>query len=107
MLNIWSIIFNFLWVFGLSVLLATWSYAYYQAHLQKRNVRDILDELGYALTLDAGLLIFIAGLASTEDRWWARLLWVILGLVVLVEAGMRLRNQTSGGEEGNEKQVDG
>ncbi|MBN1875599.1 MAG: hypothetical protein JXA33_15345, partial [Anaerolineae bacterium] len=65
--------------------------AYYEANRQKRKVREILDELGYALALDAGLLIFITGLALTEDRWWARILWILMGLAVLVEAGIKFR----------------
>jgi len=90
-IDIQSVLFNFLWIVGLAVLLATWSYASYSASLSKQKVRDKFDELPYALALDAGMLLFVAGLAATEPRWWARVLWIVLGVGIIAEAVMRLR----------------
>lgn len=85
-----GVFFNSLWILGLAVLLATWSYAYYEAGKVKGKVRDKFQEFGYALALDAGMALFIAGMATREDRWWGRLLWIALGGVVLLDAGQRV-----------------
>ncbi|HOU13269.1 MAG TPA: hypothetical protein PKZ84_09125 [Anaerolineae bacterium] len=93
MIDVWGVFSNFLWVLGLAVLLAVWSYASYAAGRSKQKVRHKLNELGYALALDAGMLLFLAGMISTEDRWWARVLWLILGLGVLAEGIWRILQQ--------------
>ena len=104
MIDVWGVLFNFLWILGLSVLLATWSYAYYEriggwncptarAQHEGHKTRHILERFGYALALDAGLLLFCAGLAATEDRWWARLLWIGLGLGWVIDAGAHIRHR--------------
>ncbi len=40
-----------------------------------------------------GLLLFIAGLTATEDRWWARVLWLLLSIAVVAEAVVRIRKR--------------
>jgi hypothetical protein len=89
-IDIQSVILNGLWILGLSVILATWSYARYTAYRGGLKTRAKLNELRYVLALDAGLLLFIAGMAATEDRWWALLLWILIGIGVLIEAGYRI-----------------
>ncbi len=97
MIDLWGVFFNFLWILGLAVILATLSYASYEVARAtrvgrpKQRLRDKLDELAYALALDAGLVLFCAGLAATENRWWARLLWIGLGSVWVAEGVWRLR----------------
>ncbi|HNT73593.1 MAG TPA: hypothetical protein PKH77_01100 [Anaerolineae bacterium] len=86
-IDLLGIFFNSLWIIGLAVLLATWSYAYYEAGKAKVKARNKFQEFGYALALDAGAALFIAGMATTEDRWWGRGLWIALGAVVLLHAG--------------------
>ncbi len=86
MIDVWDVVRNGLWIVGLSVLLATWSWARYAAYQSRVKVRAKLNELRYALALDVGLLLFVGGMAATEGRWWARLLWIGLGIVVIVHA---------------------
>ncbi len=85
-IDVWDVVRNGLWILGLSVLLATWSWARYAAYQAHVRTRHKLNELKYALALDAGLLLFVGGMAATEGRWWARLLWIALGVVVIVHA---------------------
>jgi hypothetical protein len=95
MIDFWGVLFNFLWILGLAVILAVLSYASYEAaiatRIAKQRLRDKLDEFAYALALDVGLVLFCAGLAATEDRWWARLLWIGLGIVWIIEGAWRIR----------------
>lgn len=90
MIDVWGVFSNSLWIFGLAVLLAVWSYASYEAGRTKQKVRVILERLGYALALDAGLLLFLLGMVTTEDRWWARALWIVISLGVVAEAAWRI-----------------
>lgn len=90
MIDVWGVFSNSLWILGLAVLLAVWSYASYEAGRSKQKMRHKLNELGYALALDAGMVLFIAGMATTEDREWARGLWIVLGLGVIAEGVWRI-----------------
>jgi hypothetical protein len=90
MIDVWGVFSNSLWVLGLAVLLAVWSYASYEAGRRKQKVRHIIHELGYALALNAGMVLFLAGMATTEDRWWARGLWIVIGLGVIAESVWRI-----------------
>lgn len=91
MLNVLDVIYNALWILGLAVLLAVWSYARYTAQVKGVRVRDKLDELKYALVLNSGLLLFLCGMALTEDRWLARILWLLLGIAVVAESALRIQ----------------
>jgi hypothetical protein len=90
MIDVWGVFTNSLWILGLAVLLAVWSYASYEAGRRKKKVRYVINELGYALALDAGMLLFLAGMVTTEDRGWARGLWIVLGLGVIAESVWRI-----------------
>ncbi len=72
MAEVWLVVKNGLWILGLSILLAVWSYARYTAYEARVKTRDKLNEPKYALAVDLGLLLFVAGMAATETRWWAR-----------------------------------
>lgn len=86
MIDVWGVFSNSLWILGLAVLLAVWSYASYEASRRKQKIRHVIHELGYALALNAGMVLFLAGMATTEERWWARGLWIIIGLGVIAES---------------------
>lgn len=106
MIDLWGVFSNFLWILGLAVLLATWSYAHYEARMSHKKVSEKLDELGYALSLDGGLLLFCAGLAATEHRWWARLIWIGMGIAILVEGGMRIAASRRASDDDAERPED-
>ena len=90
MLDVWGVVSNGLWVLGLAVLLAIWSWARYAAYQAGVKPRAILDQTRYVVALDAGLLLFVGGMAATEDRWWARAIWFALGVWVVTHAVLRL-----------------
>ena len=35
-------------------------------------------------------MLFLVGMATTETRWWARGLWLLIGVGVIVEAVFRV-----------------
>ncbi len=91
MVNALDILFNALWVLGLAILLAVWSYARYNTQVKGIRVREKFNELNYALVLNVGLLLFLCGMALTEDRWLAKILWVLLAVAVIVESALRIQ----------------
>lgn len=90
MLDFGMILRNGLWILGLAVLLAVWSYARYTAIRQGVRTRQIMNKFRYALPADIGLLLFVAGMALTEPRAWARILWLVLGSAVIVHIAMSI-----------------
>lgn len=99
MMTMIDVIFNALWIVGLALVFATWSYARFTAHRDHVKTRTKLNELTYALVLDLGLLLFVGGMAATESRWWGRALWVFIGLIVIVEAALRTHKARSDASE--------
>jgi len=96
MIDVWGVFSNSLWILGLAVLLAVWSYASYEAGRRKQRIRHVTHEFGYALALNAGMVLFLAGMATTEDRWWARVLWIVIGLGVIAESVWRIIQHRKG-----------
>lgn len=89
--EVWLVVNNGLWILGLSILLAVWSYARYTAYEAHVKTRDKLNEPKYALVVDLGLLLFVSGMAATETRWWGRILWILLGIGIIVQRVLRIR----------------
>jgi uncharacterized membrane protein HdeD (DUF308 family) len=90
MLEVWTVVVNGLWILGLAVILATWSYARYAASRDRVTTRVKLRELKYVLVMDVGLLLFIAGMAATEPRPTARILWIAIGILVVAHGALQL-----------------
>jgi hypothetical protein len=74
------VIFSALWILGLSVLLATFSFADYTAHAERVRLRQALARRGYRAAIYAGLTLFAAGLSGTARAWWETAIWVLLAL---------------------------
>lgn len=91
MAEVGIVVKNGLWILGLALLLATWSYARYAAYEAQVRTRDKLNELRYSLVLDVGLLLFVVGMAVTEMRIWARVLWVLIGVAVIFHSYLQVR----------------
>ncbi|MCD4738871.1 MAG: hypothetical protein K8R89_06390 [Anaerolineae bacterium] len=85
MIDWYGVCANSLWIGGLSVLLAVWSMAYYESQRTGQRIRAVWDSLGYRWAITVGLLLFCGGLAATDKRLWAQLLWGLLGMAFIVE----------------------
>ncbi len=83
MVNFWEVGANALWILGLSLLLATFSMAHYTAHSNDTTFGQVLKSTGYELSITISLVLFCAGIAATDDRWWARIIWIALGIAAL------------------------
>ncbi|MGB3713294.1 MAG: hypothetical protein WA996_02580 [Candidatus Promineifilaceae bacterium] len=94
MFDYWQLGSNMLWIFGLALLLAAWSYSYYEAYLAKIPVLQRLRTPRYDVVITLGLILICAGLAASDSRWWARLIWIIVGIFIFVSWVIRRRGPT-------------
>ncbi len=81
---------NGLWILGLAIVLATWSYARFAAYEAHIKTNEKLNELKYVVVINVGLVLFVSGMVATEDRLLARLLWLGLGAIVVVHTVLRV-----------------
>ena len=91
-MTVWTLIdwrlfgFSALWILGLSLVLAAFSFADYQAAQTQAKVWAKLKEPRYQLILNSGLALFCVGLLGNASVWWKSLLWLILAGVFLFQA---------------------
>ncbi len=69
-----------LWIMGLSLVLATCSYASWQSAQQHIALRKVLSRAAYQAAATTGLSLFAAGLAWGAVQFWERLAWIGLAL---------------------------
>lgn len=83
---------NALWILGLSIALAAWSYTRWWAGERQLKMRQLFDWPRFQVPFSAGLTLFCISLAWSATRWWERGLWFLLGVAFIwqVIAGWRL-----------------
>ncbi len=106
MINWTSLAANSLWILGLSVLLAAFSYRSYIRSLYK-GVSTATDDAGRPVDKSGtepyfrlGMVLFVLGQVAisglTGEAWWRILLWTVLLILLLVEPGISLwRNRSA------------
>jgi hypothetical protein len=83
MFDIWQIAAHALWIFGLAVLLAVWSFGYYEGQQSGESVLKILSQPNYDLAVIIGLVLFFAGLVGADGRIWAKIIWGVFIVAVI------------------------
>jgi hypothetical protein len=68
-----------LWVLGLSIALAAWSYASWWARAHGLPWRTAIGMPSFIIPFFAGLALVSAGLAWGLDRLWMQVLWILVG----------------------------
>jgi len=75
----WRLVgFSALWLTGLGVLLATFSFADYLAAQRQVRTRSVLGWPGSLAAIYAGCVLFCLGLLGTAPAWWQQALWALL-----------------------------
>jgi hypothetical protein len=92
MINWFNLGANALWVIGCAVVLATLSYASWEASLSRQKLAERLKQHSALLALNLGGLLICLGAALTRDLWWWIVLWGLLGLAFLIQVILILRN---------------
>lgn len=85
MIDVWSIARNSLWILGLALLLATFSYADWKAQQQGCKRSHVTDEPAFCFSINIGLALFGLGLLATSDSWWEMAAWAVVLLLTLVQ----------------------
>lgn len=84
MFDVWQIAAHALWIFGLAVLLAVWSFGYYEAQQSGEPVLTFLSKPNYDVAVTFGLVLFFAGLMGADGRIWAKIIWGVSVAAVIV-----------------------
>jgi hypothetical protein len=103
---------NALWILGLALALAAFSYADWWRRVQvpRQSLGKALEGRWFRAAFSLGLALFCAGLALGGGPWWVVALWAGLGLLFLLQgvavlvAGRRLARSeqvTAPGETGD------
>ncbi len=79
-----NLAFNALWIFALAVLLASLSYASWEASIYKVKMRERLKLPAYQASINLAALLFCAGLAGLAGNLLIRIVWIILAMISLV-----------------------
>ena len=101
-IDVWEMVANSVWILGLAVLLAAFSWASWAASAEGVRFRTMLRRPGMQRVLSLGLMLFCAGLAATGRAWWERTLWGLLTAIFAVQALLtgQVTKTTGGGEDG-------
>jgi hypothetical protein len=68
-----------LWILGLSIALAAWSYAYWWARQQQVSLRRVAGMPMFTIPFFTGLALFSAALAWGLESLWLRVVWAVVG----------------------------
>jgi len=95
MIDLGRIAASSLWILGCAIGLATLSYANWEASRDHVKMRHYLGQslLRGFLYLAGGLICL--GLAATANSWWEVAIWLVLGLLVLIQiVVLTIKNKT-------------
>ncbi len=79
---------NSLWILGLALALATFSFASWQASLNHEKLRVQFDRANIMNAFNLAGIFFCAGLAATSRRWWEIAIWIVLSVAFAVQIVM-------------------
>ena len=96
-----NLIANSLWILGCALALATLSYASWQASVKNEKMGMVLSSPGHKISLYAAGALFSIGLAATSDRIWEILLWTILAILFIIQAGLSIYQKKKTGKNGD------
>lgn len=94
MIDWFSLAANSLWIIALSVGLATFGIARWEAQVNGQKLAERLSQPGKQSAMKVAGLLFCLGLAGTSEQLWQTIVWIVLALGFagfLVEAAVRRR----------------
>jgi len=85
MIDWWGVFRNTLWIVGLSIGLAAWSYAAWWAHAHHFRLRQALRMPLFIIPFSMGMALFSLGLALCGRKWWEVSVWGVLSILFGVQ----------------------
>jgi hypothetical protein len=89
--------FASLWVFGLSIVVATLGFANHEATRRRERLLARLRRPGSQAALDVGATFFCLGMLGSSGAVWEMALWGLLGGAFAVDAVAALRRRRRSG----------
>ena len=83
MINWQSVIFNSFWILGLAILLAAFSYHYWEATQNGRSLRAQLGQPAFLRFFWLAIFLVSIGLIGTSQQLWEMAIWGGLALFAL------------------------
>jgi drug/metabolite transporter (DMT)-like permease len=91
----WRLVgFSALWLGGLSVILAAFSFGDYTASQRRLRTRAVLAWPGYQAAFNGGLVLFCLGLMGSAFVWWQQALWAVLAVAFGYQTWAAWRRRT-------------
>ena len=88
MIDWWLVFTSALWILGLSIVLAAFSYHDWLRRETGRRLREMFSQPSWRLWSSAGLLLFCVGWGAGRGmQWWERVLWGALAVSFGWDAG--------------------
>jgi hypothetical protein len=81
-----AVLINSSWILGLAIVLASFSYHYWYAPLNKRTLREPLRQPRFLRCFWLGLILLALGLAGTSRRLWEAGMWSLFLLISTINA---------------------
>ena len=79
MIDWWFVAVNALWILGLSIILAAFSYHDWLRHATGRRWKELRARPSWRFPFSGGMLLFCLGMGlGREMAWWERTLWGLL-----------------------------
>ena len=79
MIDWWTVAANGLWILGLTLALAAFSYHHWFAGETGRRRRDLFRASSFQLPWTSGLFLASTGWALAQaPQWWEKTLWLVL-----------------------------
>lgn len=98
MIDWWLVSSSALWILGLSVLLAAFSYHYWLAQETGGRLRDQFKTGAWTLSCSLGMTLVSVGLAAgLHATWWERLFWGALAVSFAWQLARHVRKPSTSG----------
>ena len=88
-----NVVLNAIWILGLSIILAAFSYHHWLAAKTSRPLRQVLSQPSWTVPFSSGMVLACVGFGyGVEDRSWERAVWTALALVFVYHLVIDLRH---------------
>jgi len=79
-------VYHALWIIGLALILASFSYCHWLAHQQQSNLKQILNRYTFQFPLRLGLILICVSLIGLAQSWWEQLIWFLFVVIFTRQA---------------------
>lgn len=87
-----SLFFNSFWIVGTAVILAGFSYHYWQAQVQQISLKEQLAGPTFSIIFWSGFVLITIGLIGTSQSGWEMIVWAVFCLLGSVNVVQLIRD---------------